>query len=671
VLGILAAVSALVAADSGCFDVVTGKRSVVLYDRSFLHFLPAKEWPQPAEKFSGGWTRGSQGLTLNRGEQGSITLRVSNDHEGRLVVLLFGRDSRDFHHSVAVSGDGQHFTMVARDLTLAGGRVDLTPVASAFDTVWLRIQADADPDGSAHHGSGIAAGEFSRIRILSLKPPLHLHNPFIALLVCLAPLLAYFTRQASGRAHSTAFALLVLLGLAVLALGMSLTRPPENPDRWWEIVVASQGQDVYFLIPYAVLLAIFGAYVRPWESGHALLGTWLWFALAGILAWAGSARLAEFAQVIGAPLNPDTITYMQLVEQLSSPYETGSREPLWIWMIWAWFGMVGPSAAHIRILTVGLSLVLLLVAYKVFADYTGRPLVGIVVAALLGMNSYMISLSVRGLREEAYLICLLSFFYLVFVPHPGWSKVRETAALALAGAACLLMRFNSYLFVGPLLALWAWRQPNGRRWLALAPLVFMAIVSVPHLVHNYRDFGDPLYSVNVHFVWSRNYEFVVLKQTGCAGCPTREEFETDSTAGATFGAWTYLFGLHDTREVFERLFQGYRDMYFQPTWLFEMQSGTRSHMAFVLYLVGLGCVLASAYRETLALILLLANAVPFAISLDIDPRIGLATAPFITFVLAYGIVRSLEWTAALVNPARTAALSALVPLATVRRWERR
>jgi len=249
----------------------------------------------------------------------------------------------------------------------------------------------------------------------------------------------------------------------------------------------------------------------------------------------------------------------------------------------------------------------------------------------------LISLSVRGLREEAYLIATLCLVYVAVVPHRKWSLKGQAIGLALSGAAAQLLRFNSYVFVIPLLLLWAWKQGGGR-WKAVAvPLAFLAAVSVPHLMHNAREYGDPMYSVNIHFAWARNFEFVTLKQQGCDGCPSQEQMKANFLAGRPLGGYEYVFGMHSLAEVVGTTLRGYRDMYLWPTPLFEIQTGTRSSLGYGLYLLGLGLVLFGSYREVLVVIVLLANGVPFAMALGIDPRLGVQTAPFVTFILAFAV----------------------------------
>lgn len=292
---------------------------------------------------------------------------------------------------------------------------------------------------------------------------------------------------------------------------------------------------------------------------------------------------------------------------------------------------------HQRLLTIVLSTLLLWVAYTLFREYTGRPLVGLLAAGLLCLNPYLIGLSTQGMREEAYLIAVLCFAYFIFVPGAGRALRSQVIGLALSGAAVQLLRFNSYVILIPLLALWAWRQTAEKRRYVALPVAFIVLLSVPHMVHNDRAYGDPMYSVNVHFAFARNHEFVNVKQIGCDGCPSREVLQVECCGGPPVGLYGYLFGMHSLEEIAERMSRGYLDMYLRPTVWFGVQSGTQSYPGYLLYLVGLGAVLFSPYREMLAVIVLLANGVPFAMTLGIDPRIGIQTAPFVAFILAYGI----------------------------------
>ena len=632
-LTLLAGIAALVAALAvlaGRFDLVSAKRSDLLYDKTYSRAQP---WG-PLDRLEGAWQATSRGLTVSQGRAGTLTIVVSNDPQAQLIALLFGRAGEDAEVSVSVSRDGQHFRRVSSRSALDGTRLDLSRDSGGGERVWVRIEASAV--------SSVA--EVTRVRLVRLKQPVTFPNLPIAALLIVTPVLAYLARQSVQRPYPLAYGFLVLCGLAMLTEAMGSPRVTAAQEQWWELVLMSQARDRYYLVPYLVLVLLIGWQVRVWQPG-VTPETWRWgnFALAGLLAWGGSSRLAAFSEVGGSQLGPDAITYMHLAEALQTPYDTMYREPLWIWMIKAWFAVVGISSAHQRLLTVLLSLAVIWATYKLFADYTQRPLVGVLTAAAVAGNDYLIRLSAQGLREEAYLLAVLGIVYLVFVKDARLSPLRQAVWLGVAGAAAHLLRFSSYLFFLPLLAFWAWRQGRKHWPLALLPVLLISVLSIPHLVHNARVFGDPLYSVNVHFVWSRNYEFVLLKQTGCPGCPSREEVEAESTTGPIVNAWQYLFGLHTTREVLARTVQGYGDLYLRPGDLFEIQSGTASRWGFGFYLLGLVLVLIGPYREMVGVILLLANGVPFALTLGIDPRVAIQTAPFVAFILAYGLARSIEW----------------------------
>jgi hypothetical protein len=265
-------------------------------------------------------------------------------------------------------------------------------------------------------------------------------------------------------------------------------------------------------------------------------------------------------------------------------------------------------------------------------------MVGAGVAWLLSVNPYLVQLSVRGLREELCAVAILAVAYLVYVRPSSLSPYAQAAGLALGGAVLQLLRFSSYPILLALLALWSWRQSPGQRRLVLLPLAFIVAVSVPHAVHNGRVFGDPFYSVNIHFSWFRNYEFVVRRGLPCEGCPDREKFFTTPYAGPRITPVEYVFGLHSPGEIARDLLEGYRKMYLARTDWFRVQSSTDSLPGYVLFLVGLGALLMGPNREILLLVVILANVLPFIMlqNAHSDIRLAVGTIPFVTFAVVYG-----------------------------------
>lgn len=645
-LAVLAVVMAAALVAGGHFDFTISTRPVAFLDGS----CGPRLWSNGLEcQREGEWEVGQTGWTLKPGRSGEVLAKVSLTPESGLTRLLAGgRADRHARLSLSASGvaapgalvevslsaDGRSFIPLALRLPLDGHKVALTALADGQDSVWIKLRIA---------GEGAADGAppviLSRIHVTATKAPLSIPNLAIAALLVLTPLLAYCLRIEAENKWAMPYALGVLCGLALLVEAITGTWTfSDDPIRWWELTTDGAERDWYLFVPYLVLLALSGA--RAW--GEPLPGKrivpWGWFALAGIFVWGLSRRIVAFAHVVDQVLESDVVGYREIARAATSPYDTHFREPLWIWMNTGWLTVVGWDAPQVRILSLIMSLIMVAVAYKVFRDYTGRPLIGGLVAVLLFMNPYLIRLSVRGFREEAYAATVLAVVYFALVPTPALSLRVQVVGLALAGAAMQLLRFNSYAMVLPLLLLWAWRKAEGKRILAAIPILFILAVSIPHVLHNDKVYGDPLYSINMHVSWYRNYEFSVAKGAPCEGCPSREEYFVTPYAGPPVTPFQYLFGMHSLGEIAITTLKGYWTIYLTPTEWFAVQTGTRSLAGYALYLLGLGLVLASRYREMVVLIMLLANFLPFLSTYNMEARIAVYTVPFVTFILAYGLV---------------------------------
>lgn len=638
-VAVLACVVAVAYLAAGRFDLATESGVTAHVHEEFSQTLAR---PVRDVLVTGDWVSGAGGLELKPGRTGDMVAQVRNTRHDSLILLVRGSGGSRFHLGVAVSGDGQFFREVARGRLDDGGglRVDLTSDVSKWDTAWIKLSASMDETvGDA--GPAV----LSVFRVITKWKFSFPNVPVVGVLV-LAPLLAYVAWSVQRPQQAFVGGLGVLLAFAAFA---QATWPSAAPpvERWWEILfpflelIIVEGDD-WFLVAYAALFVVLAWRARIWNGPDHERRRWEWFALAGILAWGGSLRLEWFVKIAGAPLDPDVQNFRLLAQTMASPYDTGSREPLWIWMVKGALLLPCDFTLSIRLLGIVMSLSVVYAAYKLFRDYTGKPAVGLLVAALLSLNPFLVKLSPHGLRDEAYAVTILCFVYFVFVPNPKLSLRGTMIGLALSGAAVQLLRFQSYVFLAMLLLVWAWRQGAGK-WKAVAlPIVFIAAVSVPLLVHNAREFGDPLKSINVHAVWARNYEFVIAKKVGCDGCPSQEDFYRNSYAGQPVSALGYLFGMHSVEEVVSMTSRGYAMMYLTPTDLFEIQSGTQSRLGFAFYLIGLGLVLFCRYREMLAVIVLVINVIPFSMALGIDPRISIQTVPYVTFILAYGLWWSFE-----------------------------
>lgn len=654
-LAVLAVVTAVALVAGGHFDFTISTRPVAFIDGS----CGPRLWSNGFEcQREGEWEVSQTGWALKPGQSGEVLAKVALTPESGLTRLLAGgRADRHARLSLSASGvaapgvlvevslsaDGRSFTPLDQRLPLDGSKVPLAALTDGQDWVWIKLKIAGE--GAARGTPSIV---FSRIRVIATKTPLSFHNLAIPALLVLTPLLAYCVRIEAESKWAVPYALGVLCGLALLVVAITWTWTfSDDPIRWWELTTDGAERDGYLFVPYLVLLALLG--LRSWSgqlTGKRVV-PWVGFALAGIFAWGLSRRIVAFAHVVDQVLESDVVGYREIARGAASPYDTHFREPLWIWINTGWLTVVGWDAPQVRILSLIMSLIMVGAAYKVFRDYTGRPLIGGLVAVLLFMNPYLIRLSVRGFREEAYTAALLALVYFVLVPTPKMSPRSQAIGLALAGAAVQLLRFNSYVFLVPLLLVWAWKKANGRWGYVAVPVLFILAVSAPHIVHNYQAYGDPLYSVNMLVSWFRNYEFSVAKGLPCEGCPSGEEYFVTSYAGPPVTPFQYLFGMHSLGELAVTTLKGYWKIYLAPTDWFAVQTGTRSLAGYALYLLGLGLILASRYREMIALIMLVANFLPFLSTYNLEYRVAVYTAPFATFILVYGMVwafdRILQW----------------------------
>lgn len=646
----------------GCFDFTISTRPVVFFDGS----CGPRLWANGLQcQRDGAWEDRQSGWAINAGGQGHILAKVELDPESRLARFLAGgREDRNARFSVlafgtadprlrirvAVSSDGQTFTPLASNLAVDGKKFYLTSLKDGEDKLWVKF--DIPGEGLSATTSPVI---LSRIQFMAAKAPLALPNLAIASLLILTPILAYYLRIGTEGKWALAYALAILCGLAVLVEAITKTwTQADDPIRWWELITDGEERDLYLFIPYLVLLGLLGW--QQWRGERSIVSSasWGWFALAGLFVWGLGRRIVAFAHVLDQKLETDVTAYRDMAWTLTAPYETAFREPLWIWITKGWLTFVGWEAPQIRALSLFFSLVVIGLAYKVFREYTGRPMIGGLVAILLFMNPYLIRLSVRGFREEAYTAALLAVVYFALVPTPKLSLWAQTIGLALAGAAVQLLRFNSYVFLILLLLVWVWKKANGRWGYVAVPALFILAVSLPHVIHNYKAYGDPLYSINFHFTWFRNYEFVVKKGLFCEGCPTRDQYFMTPYAGPPISGFQYIFGLHSFREIVGLMLEGYGKMFLTPSDWLEVQIGTRSLSGYALYLLGLGLVLASRYREIVLLIVCVASFLPFLVTNNIEVRVGAYLAPFTTFLLAYGI----WWTCGQVLRLRTVVVEA-------------
>src|SRR3989449_1444916 len=366
-----------------------------------------------------------------------------------------------------------------------------------------------------------------------------------------------------------------------------------------------------------------GAEVRP-SILTRLTQHWSILALLAIFGYALSRRLQELRAAISMPLWPDAVTVFRIAQNMRYPYDSGVREPLWPWLVKLFLWVFGTSEASVRYFSLTISLIGLYVAYRFIRDYTGSAGLALLALSLLALNPYLTMLSVQGLRIELYMVTLLVLGYYVFVPRLSpWTR---RVGLAVSTTLAALTQLNSVTIAAPLLVWAVWRHRLNWRTVGIV-LGPAALLVLPHLINSTLQFGDPLWSINAHAIFYRNYEYMAIKKTGCDGCPSAEEYSRSSYSGKRVTTFQYVFGMHSLREVFSRMGEGYLSVYVKRRGLLQYVLGTGRRPVWLLYLVGLAGLAAGRFRELLILPLLELNLLAFIVPLDIDPRLIIHTAP--------------------------------------------
>ncbi|HEX8750518.1 MAG TPA: glycosyltransferase family 39 protein, partial [Nitrospira sp.] len=476
----------------------------------------------------------------------------------------------------------------------------------------------------------------SRIRLFVALPDQALINvPAFALAVFIPPL-AYLTLRNNRRPGAFLLSLFIQGGVLLLIWGTTRQDLSSFSPAWVFDSILHK-PNLYLAIVYAVLIGVMAWRLTSTPHAHGWWLAWEYLALVALLCLGAMNRLDALLLSSWDSLLPDALDYKQLAESLHSPFETGAREPLWVWIIAAWFGLTEPSGLSLRLLSLQMSVVLLVMTYIFIRAYTRQPNLALVVTGLMAFNPFLVHLSAEGLRDEIFTVAVLGTLYFALAASSRIPFRIQVAGLSLACATCLLLRFNSYTFLLPLLAFWGWRQEGNRGMAVAIPLLSLVLAALPVFQHNAREFGDPMHLVNVHARWARNQEFVVMKQVGCDGCPSREEFALDGYSGPAVTATEYLWGQHSWQELLKGTVQGYVRLYLLPTDSFAALTGTKMLVSYAVYLMGFCMLIWSQHRALLIILLLLANVVPFLIWIGLNVRLLTYTIPFATLILAYGI----------------------------------
>lgn len=271
-------------------------------------------------------------------------------------------------------------------------------------------------------------------------------------------------------------------------------------------------------------------------------------ALCVLTATGAFTRAIRFDQLRNEALQPDVVYYRQQAARTWNPFAAGNKTPLWSAMH-APLVRLYPDDPHVmRVLSccAGIAVVPLLAA--VLGRFLGG-LVGVLVAGLCAVDTWMIDLCCQGLREETNLILWLLFAAVAFRrdgPSPrGWF-----GAGVIGGLLLLLRNTNIpalFVLLGYAALTRRWRVWQGAAAIAL-PLAIVA----PFYVNQWRQYGDALHLEHRDARYYVNGEFSGHeKPSRPVSMPSVAELSRDPYAGEPVSPFDYLFRLRPLKAAIQ------------------------------------------------------------------------------------------------------------------------
>jgi dolichyl-phosphate-mannose-protein mannosyltransferase len=198
------------------------------------------------------------------------------------------------------------------------------------------------------------------------------------------------------------------------------------------------------------------------------------------------------------PYEGDPYAYLRHARAMRHFYEARFREPFFVGAAKVGVSAAGGRDLGISLASMAFSALSVLAVYALGAA-AFSPVVGLVAAAGLAIDRWMIQLSVEGWRDDtfAFWVVVTALGALKVYDHGGW---RWAMVLGVALAAATLTRITAFTLAAPVLACLAF-VPRARprrerlRVSLVAAGVFLTLVT-PFLVTSWIAYGDPFHSIN-------------------------------------------------------------------------------------------------------------------------------------------------------------------------------
>ena len=350
----------------------------------------------------------------------------------------------------------------------------------------------------------------------------------------------------------------------------------------------------------------------------------------------------------------DTQNYIGIASSLNfqNMYETYFREPLWIWVVKLSLAIFRDPVISVRILGFFLFAFTGFMGYKFVKDYTKSTVAATISLFFLFLNPYLISVAVNCSRDLLILALMPVVCYLTLIKSEHLSEKRRLFYWTIV--LCMIIGTRINLVVPAVLCfLFSSFYFKIKIWKAIFPILIAVLIISPYLFYCQKTYGDPLYSVNLHAMWWRNYEFLIYKNTGCPLCPSFELFNKEMNIYGVYNphppitSFEYMFKLRPISELLSGVINGFSDIFLMPSQNSTYLTGGKIFVYFnngnvfnpfyLLYIIGFISCLLSKSRFIILIPVLFLNLLLFMVHLKaIDPRMFSPATPYICIIMGIG-----------------------------------
>jgi len=247
-------------------------------------------------------------------------------------------------------------------------------------------------------------------------------------------------------------------------------------------------------------------------------------------------------------LSPDAQNYKLISDAMQNPWDTVPRESAFIWIIKLFLFIFNNSDTGIRIAGLCMYYLTSCFVFLIGRNILNSIWVGAASQFVFLQNDFLFNIGFSGLRDSYFLLSIAGLLFAMFSGDRYLKRNWRLFWLCLFFSIAVGTRFST---VGPtililIMSCFLAKRPLRFIW---APILAGMIVIGPFIAISHEKTGDAFYANNVHASWWRNFEFVVLKKTGCRGCPTLEQVKESTYAGEPVTVQEYMFSLHFADEL--------------------------------------------------------------------------------------------------------------------------